>query len=442
MNRDPKGFYKRLGLTPSATQKQIKETFRQLAKQYHPDLNNDPNAKQAFQAINEAYEALCESEKRAKYDSSGYEAEAVRRQQETEDRPPPEPIKCSCCGKATAQPRYVVYWKITSFIFVSTRTPIQGIFCKQCADSTALKASIYSALFGWWSVHGVFLTPVVILRNALGGRQDKDNNDRLAFANATIFFRRGQFELAYALASPLRTSAVDRFNEGSRLICQIIEREQLADTSRKLRSQWGFKYTEFIKNIVPGMAVVAIVVGFVFFDQIAMYLGGSVSQLAVKPAFSTAGLTPLPTNPRPSSMPKLSAPACDPASGTILGGYYRKQDEGHSIEIRNGNSNPAIVKLKDVSGRTYLSFYVKRSGTAEVRGLRDGVYKIQFAHTDGLAADCSTMNTVLAVSEFPAPEALITKYSGNYIEWVRMTYTLHNVAGGNVRPKSIDIGAF
>lgn len=65
-------YYKILGVDKTATQDAIKKAFRKLARQYHPDLNpNDANAKEKFQAINEANEVLSDPEKRKKYDEYG-----------------------------------------------------------------------------------------------------------------------------------------------------------------------------------------------------------------------------------------------------------------------------------------------------------------------------------------------------------------------------------
>lgn len=65
-------YYKILGADKTATQDDIKKAFRKLARQYHPDLNpNDANAKEKFQAINEANEVLSDPEKRKKYDEYG-----------------------------------------------------------------------------------------------------------------------------------------------------------------------------------------------------------------------------------------------------------------------------------------------------------------------------------------------------------------------------------
>lgn len=65
-------YYKVLGIEKNATEKQIKNAYRKLARKYHPDLNpNDKGANKNFQEINEANEVLSDSDKRKKYDQHG-----------------------------------------------------------------------------------------------------------------------------------------------------------------------------------------------------------------------------------------------------------------------------------------------------------------------------------------------------------------------------------
>ena len=67
-----KDYYKVLGVERNASQPDIKRAYRQLAVQYHPDKNpDDKNAENRFKEINEAYEVLGDSAKRAKYDQLG-----------------------------------------------------------------------------------------------------------------------------------------------------------------------------------------------------------------------------------------------------------------------------------------------------------------------------------------------------------------------------------
>ena len=65
-------YYKILGIDKTASEKDVKNAYRKLARKYHPDLNpNNQDAKVNFQQINEANEVLSDPEKRKKYDQYG-----------------------------------------------------------------------------------------------------------------------------------------------------------------------------------------------------------------------------------------------------------------------------------------------------------------------------------------------------------------------------------
>lgn len=67
-----KDYYKILGVDKNASEQDIKNAYRTLAKKYHPDVNKDkPDAEAKFKDINEAYSVLSDSQKRANYDQFG-----------------------------------------------------------------------------------------------------------------------------------------------------------------------------------------------------------------------------------------------------------------------------------------------------------------------------------------------------------------------------------
>lgn len=69
---DYKDYYKILGVSRKADEKEIKKAFRKLAQQYHPDKNpGDEEAERKFKEVNEAYTVLSDSEKRSHYDRFG-----------------------------------------------------------------------------------------------------------------------------------------------------------------------------------------------------------------------------------------------------------------------------------------------------------------------------------------------------------------------------------
>lgn len=61
-------YYEVLGLKSSATQEEIRKTYRQLSLKYHPDRNTDPSATEKYKQINQAYETLGDPAERQKYD--------------------------------------------------------------------------------------------------------------------------------------------------------------------------------------------------------------------------------------------------------------------------------------------------------------------------------------------------------------------------------------
>jgi curved DNA-binding protein len=69
---DYKDYYQVLGVAKNASEKDIKQAFRKLARKHHPDVNpGDRGAEQKFKEINEAHEVLSDPEKRRKYDQLG-----------------------------------------------------------------------------------------------------------------------------------------------------------------------------------------------------------------------------------------------------------------------------------------------------------------------------------------------------------------------------------
>ena len=69
---EQRDYYEVLGVARDADAKTIKDRFRELAMQYHPDRNKSPDAEARFKEIAEAYAILSDPKKRANYDARGF----------------------------------------------------------------------------------------------------------------------------------------------------------------------------------------------------------------------------------------------------------------------------------------------------------------------------------------------------------------------------------
>ena len=72
MMSDKRDYYDVLGVSKEATEKDLKNAFRSLARKYHPDRSTEEDAEEKFKEIQEAYAVLSDSEKRQMYDRFGH----------------------------------------------------------------------------------------------------------------------------------------------------------------------------------------------------------------------------------------------------------------------------------------------------------------------------------------------------------------------------------
>ncbi|MDQ5843465.1 MAG: DnaJ domain-containing protein, partial [Thermoproteota archaeon] len=72
MSSSKRDYYEVLGVQKNASKEEIKNAYRKLALQYHPDRNKEPTAEEKFKELSEAYAVLSDDEKRKRYDIYGH----------------------------------------------------------------------------------------------------------------------------------------------------------------------------------------------------------------------------------------------------------------------------------------------------------------------------------------------------------------------------------
>jgi len=192
----PGDFYATLGVPPDASQAAVAAAYRGLALRWHPDRNGDERAVAEFSLVSEAYAVLGDQARRAAYDQAA-KARPISRAPSAMARP----ICCSECGGVTAQPRILMFRSSVGLGLWSRIHRTEGVFCARCARRLGLRASLLTALLGWWAIPtGPFITLWCIGLNACGGSHYPTADRRLALLNAQAFLEQREANLAYALA--------------------------------------------------------------------------------------------------------------------------------------------------------------------------------------------------------------------------------------------------
>ena len=84
---DYKDYYKVMGVSETATDKEIKLAYRRLARKYHPDISKEKDAEAHFKEVGEAYEVLKDTEKRKIYDQYRRDRETGSHTRQAHQRP-------------------------------------------------------------------------------------------------------------------------------------------------------------------------------------------------------------------------------------------------------------------------------------------------------------------------------------------------------------------
>ncbi len=248
---DREGYYRILGVAPTASSGAIKMAFRQRSKRLHPDHNQRVGAAEQFAALNEAYRVLSDPERRARYDTSDLATEAPGG--DAVGRATGSPVPCSRCNRVSAQPRYVIFEKVIGEISHVRQDQVQGIYCPKCARDVAVAASLLCWGLGWlgWP-DGPVKALKAIWKNARGGELPANANHRLLAYQATAFAREGRDKLARALAAEalkISPSGPDA----------VILRGIVAEGDPpRLNNSWGPSPLSTLVQLAPGILLVLI----------------------------------------------------------------------------------------------------------------------------------------------------------------------------------------
>ncbi len=449
-NPDNKGYYRIIGVDPSASAEAIKKAYRRRSKELHPDTNQRMGAELQFQALTEAYDVLSDPISRARYDTQGLEREAPGGN--ATGRQVGAPVPCSRCGRVSAQPRYVIFQRAVGRFTNTAIDPVQGIYCSRCARDVAVTNSLFTWILGWWAWNGPVAVFKTLKKNISGGDRPAAPNHRLMVYQAQAFEAAGRGDLARALAKD--ALSIDPDGEHAEQARRIMGDE---DDVPVLKSQWGPDPLATIAQLMPG---VMLAVAFVIFGPFGPASNTPVAPMPFNPPSSNTRSAPAPT-PAPivdpgraahiksDHTPMRAAPGeVQPVIATLsrfenverlggiastdvwirirsddLEGYVRVDQLGkgtgedalaqwcelhrgnrpnsgkilvknatgpHTLTAANRSDRDAIIKLKDQTGHTVYSFYLRTAESVRLPDLPEGEFNATYATGDRFSNVCAT----------------------------------------------------
>ncbi len=99
----PEDYYKILGISPDASEREIRQAFRKKAFETHPDRNKSPGAEEQFKRLNRAYETLYNAAKRAEYDRTFGQGKQQQSWQQRQQSARPRPGASAGAGQSYQQ---------------------------------------------------------------------------------------------------------------------------------------------------------------------------------------------------------------------------------------------------------------------------------------------------------------------------------------------------
>lgn len=283
---DYEGYYKALGIPPTASVDEVKRAFRERARDLHPDRNRNRDTTAEFQQLSAAYEVLKDPKKRADYNAEG--ARRMRMGSDTSgaksgqagqqgakakpgstsssgtryaqpSRTQAELHMCVRCGCLSAQPRVTYFMAVRGLVFNVKTIRKGGIYCPRCAMIEGFRNNLLNWLLGWWALP---LGPVKVieatLTNIVGGERPSADNVNLLYRQAVGFYYAGHRQIALGVIEDAL-----HFAPNIAMRDQLLNlRKQMGSETRgkRLRNEWRVTNDRlFLVQAVPIMLIILMV---------------------------------------------------------------------------------------------------------------------------------------------------------------------------------------
>lgn len=250
-SNDPLGYYAILGLPYNAGDEEIKRSYREQAKRWHPDHNTDPAAVETFQKISVAYDVISDDEQRLIYD-------LLAQIYLPEKFPDMKALKVytNRKGQEDVNLRALKLRQVIGRLVSFSDRETSEICNFNEAKSVVLHNSFLNWTLGWWNIPGLAHNIHAIAANYKNvGANRRENltllvHNMLAYAQENKPLQASQSgKLALAYADSLQQNLINRF-------LRRLPQQQVPPLPA-----WNFSQLKNLQLLIPGILVLILLMG-------------------------------------------------------------------------------------------------------------------------------------------------------------------------------------
>ncbi len=248
---DPLGYYAILGLSLTAGDDEIKRSYREQAKRWHPDHNTDPAAVETFQKISVAYDVISDSKQRLIYDLLARIYPAAK-------FPDMKALKVytNRKGQQEVNLRTVTLRQVIGKLTAFTDTSPAEICNFNEAKSLVLRNSLINWTLGWWNIPGLAYNLHAIAANYKNIGTNRQENLTLLVHNMLAYAQENKLQQAY-LSGQLALDYAQAEEAG--LINRFLS--TLPPVQSPKPAAWNFRQLKNLQLLIPGILLFVLLMG-------------------------------------------------------------------------------------------------------------------------------------------------------------------------------------
>lgn len=251
-SHDPLGYYQIMDLSHSASDAEIKQSYRDKAKLWHPDHNSGAEATEKFQKLAVAYDVLKTAKTRLFYD-------LLAQAYHNGNFPDMDALKCYRDRAGVENPylRTFSLQRVVGKIFTYSSQRSDEICSSAEAGAVIFRTSLSNWLLGWWNIPALFKNISALKNNYRRINHNRQENLTMLIHNAVAYYQENKPEKSMLSA----LQACEYANNYQReLLGQFIR--LLGLNPPQFLPRWNYLKLRLIQLIIPGILLSAILLSF------------------------------------------------------------------------------------------------------------------------------------------------------------------------------------